>query len=162
MATDSENVARLDGDHSGVLKWIAVTWGPWLLGSVPGDDSWTTEIMTTLKHLSYKGGLISLWLYKENNKLRDWKNVFTLYIPPWAPRTYDFVVLTSLTQPRRILLVVLQKGNRKSRRLISTLRVSEADFNQALVCTSRQTSSFGVMVWYCSVRIHQREQVLVK
>jgi hypothetical protein len=26
-------------------------------------------------------GLISLWLYKENNKLRDWKNVFPLYIP---------------------------------------------------------------------------------
>jgi hypothetical protein len=23
------------------------------------------------------------------------KNVFTLHIPPWAPRTYDFVVLTS-------------------------------------------------------------------
>jgi hypothetical protein len=28
------------------------------------------------------GGLISLWLYKENNKLRDWKSVFTLHIPP--------------------------------------------------------------------------------
>jgi hypothetical protein len=27
------------------------------------------------------GGLISLWLYKENNKLRDWKNVFALHIP---------------------------------------------------------------------------------
>jgi hypothetical protein len=26
------------------------------------------------------GGLISLWLYKENNELRDWKNVFTLHI----------------------------------------------------------------------------------
>jgi hypothetical protein len=30
----------------------------------------------------YEGALISLWLYKENNKLRDWKNVFTLHIPP--------------------------------------------------------------------------------
>jgi hypothetical protein len=30
----------------------------------------------------YEGGeLISLWLYKENN-LQDWKNVFTLHIPP--------------------------------------------------------------------------------
>jgi hypothetical protein len=27
-------------------------------------------------------GLISLRLYKGNNKLRDWKNVFTLHIPP--------------------------------------------------------------------------------
>jgi hypothetical protein len=26
--------------------------------------------------------VISLWLYKENNKLRDWKNVFTLHISP--------------------------------------------------------------------------------
>jgi hypothetical protein len=44
------------------------------------------------------------------NKLQDWKNVFTLYIPPWAPHTYDFVVLTSLTHPRSILLVELQTG----------------------------------------------------
>jgi hypothetical protein len=28
------------------------------------------------------GGAINLWLYKENNKLRDWKYVFTLHIPP--------------------------------------------------------------------------------
>jgi hypothetical protein len=31
--------------------------------------------------LGYTRGLISLWLYKENNKLRDGKNVFALYIP---------------------------------------------------------------------------------
>jgi hypothetical protein len=30
----------------------------------------------------YDGGLISLWLYKESNKLQEWKNIFTLYIPP--------------------------------------------------------------------------------
>jgi hypothetical protein len=58
----------------------------------------------------YEGGLISFWLYEENNKLRDSKNVFTLHIPPWAPHTYDFVVLTSLIHPRNILLVVLQRG----------------------------------------------------
>jgi hypothetical protein len=56
------------------------------------------------------GGLISLWLYKENNKLRDWKNIFILHIPPWAPHTYDFLVLNSLTHPRKINLVVLQIG----------------------------------------------------
>jgi hypothetical protein len=28
------------------------------------------------------GGLINLWLYKENIKLRDWKNIFTLHISP--------------------------------------------------------------------------------
>jgi hypothetical protein len=40
---------------------------------------------------------------------------------PRAPHTYDFVVLTSLTHPRKkILLLVLQIGNMKSQRLIST------------------------------------------
>jgi hypothetical protein len=59
------------------------------------------------RHL--RGGLISLWLNKENNKLRDWKeNVFTLHIPPWDPHIYDFVVLTSLTHPRKFILAVLQ------------------------------------------------------
>jgi hypothetical protein len=46
----------------------------------------------------YNGALISLWLYNENKKLQDWKNVFTY--SPWAPHTYDFVVLTSLTHHR--------------------------------------------------------------
>jgi hypothetical protein len=56
-----------------------------------------------------KGWYVPL-LYKENNKLRGWKNVFTLHIPPWGPHTYGFVVLTYLTHPREILLVVLQIG----------------------------------------------------
>jgi hypothetical protein len=58
--------------------------------------------------------LINLWLYKGNNKLRDSKNVFTLHIPPWAPHTYDFVVLTSLIHPRKIILVVLQIGKKEN------------------------------------------------
>jgi hypothetical protein len=65
-------------------------------------------------------GLISLRLYKENNKLRDWKTVFTPHIPPWAPHTYGFIVLTSLSHPRKSLFVVLKIGSRKIRRLIST------------------------------------------
>jgi hypothetical protein len=37
--------------------------------------------------------------------------MYLLYIfPPLAPHTYDFVVLISLTQPRKIFLVVLQIG----------------------------------------------------
>jgi hypothetical protein len=70
-----------------------------------------------------RGWLISLWLYKDNNKLWDWKNVFTLNIPLWAPHAYDFVILTSLTHPRKILLVVLQttcRWNRKSQGLVNT------------------------------------------
>jgi hypothetical protein len=38
------------------------------------------------------------------------KNVFTLHIPPWAPHTYDFVVLTSLTNPSKKNSFVLQIG----------------------------------------------------
>jgi hypothetical protein len=36
----------------------------------------------------YEGGLISLWLYKETNKLWDWKNVFTLHISPSSTRLW--------------------------------------------------------------------------
>jgi hypothetical protein len=46
-----------------------------------------------------------------------------LHIPSWAPHTYGFIVLISLTHPRQIILVVLQttpRWNRKSQRLIST------------------------------------------
>jgi hypothetical protein len=76
--------------------------------------------------VKYKGaGLIILWLYKENNKLRGWKNVFTLYIPPWAPHTYDFVILTSLTHSRKILFVVLQIG--KAEDLSAPLRSSKSE-----------------------------------
>jgi hypothetical protein len=33
--------------------------------------------------------------------------------PPWAPHTYDFFILTSLTHPRKILLIVLELGKAK-------------------------------------------------
>jgi hypothetical protein len=33
------------------------------------------------------GGVKIICIYKENKKLRDWKNVFTLHILPWAPHT---------------------------------------------------------------------------
>jgi hypothetical protein len=33
-----------------------------------------------------------------------------LHSPSSAPHTYDFLVLTSLTHPRKIILVVLQIG----------------------------------------------------
>jgi hypothetical protein len=36
-----------------------------------------------------------------------------LHISPWAPHTFDFVVLTSLTHPRKIHLVVLQIGEQE-------------------------------------------------
>jgi hypothetical protein len=65
--------------------------------------------------------LVSLWFYKENNNLRAWKKcIYSTYSPLRAPHTYDFVVLTSLPHPRKILLVVLQIG--KARDLSAPLR----------------------------------------
>jgi hypothetical protein len=36
------------------------------------------------------------------------EKIYLLYMFPLAPHTYGFVVLTSLTQLRKIILVVLQ------------------------------------------------------
>jgi hypothetical protein len=47
----------------------------------PTWDAVTIKQRTRRRGL-VRGGLISLWLYKENNKLRDWKNIFTVHIPP--------------------------------------------------------------------------------
>jgi hypothetical protein len=69
----------------------------------------TSEPQHKVYYSHEQGGLVSPWLYKENNKLQDWKNVFTL----WVPHTYDFIVLTSLTHPRKIVLVVLQIGKQE-------------------------------------------------
>jgi hypothetical protein len=57
-----------------------------------------------------KGGWYAFGFLKKITRYGIEKNVFTLHIPPWAPHTYDFVVLTSLTHPRKILLLVLQIG----------------------------------------------------
>jgi hypothetical protein len=53
-----------------------------------------------------------------------------------APYTYDFVVLTSLTHPRKILLVVLQIGKAKDlsaplRTLYGCERVKEINVGKA-------------------------------
>jgi hypothetical protein len=73
--------------------------------TVVGRSTISTTILLFAHHLfigGYERELISLWHYKENNKLQDLKNIFALYIPSWAPHTNDFVVLTSLTHSRKI------------------------------------------------------------
>jgi hypothetical protein len=45
--------------------------------------------------------------YDKNNKLRDLKKIiYSTYSPLSYTQTYDFVVLTSLTHPRKIVLVI--------------------------------------------------------
>jgi hypothetical protein len=50
-------------------------------------------------------------LARTSSNLLDW--TFTLHIPSWAPHTYNFVVLTSLTHLRKNILVVLEIGKAK-------------------------------------------------
>jgi hypothetical protein len=72
--------------------------------------------------------LISLWFYKENNKLWDCKKCIYCTYSPWAPHTYDFVVLTSLTRQRTIPLVVLQIG--KAKDISAPLRIIRGWFSR--------------------------------
>jgi hypothetical protein len=65
------------------------------------------------------GGLISLWLYKENSKLLDWK-LYLLYIFPLSSTHLWLRCSNFFNDSRNILVVVLRIGNRKSQRLIST------------------------------------------
>jgi hypothetical protein len=69
-------------------------------------------IQKARKMQAYTRGLISLWLYTEKKAMGLKKFIYSTYSPE-----LHFVVLTSLTHPRKILLVVLQikkTGNRKS------------------------------------------------
>jgi hypothetical protein len=43
--------------------------------------TWQLWFTALNKSVYLRGGLISPWLYKESNKLRDIKNVFTRHIP---------------------------------------------------------------------------------
>jgi hypothetical protein len=73
----------------------------------------------------YERELISLWLYKENEKLRDWKNVFIPHIPPLSSTHLWLRSFNFFDTSKKNSLVVLQtsrRWNRKSRRLISTPR----------------------------------------
>jgi hypothetical protein len=47
-----------------------------------------------------------------------------LHIPPCAPHALMTSFVTSLTHPRKILLLVLQIGNRKNQRLVSICYIS--------------------------------------
>jgi hypothetical protein len=64
-------------------------------------------------------GLMRLWLYKENNKLRDWKNEFT-YSP--LSSTHLWLRCSNFFNPSKKNYSDCA-ANRKSQRLISTLRM---------------------------------------
>jgi hypothetical protein len=64
-----------------------------------------------------------------------------LHVPPRAPHTYDFVVLTSLTHPCKILLVVLQTG--KAKDLSAPLRVQRFRRENDVLFTYRMKLIFS-------------------
>jgi hypothetical protein len=57
---------------TGYVNCLGSVWCEWyfLVPLVVSSSRWLDRRM-------YEGGLISLWLFKENIKLWDWKNVFT-------------------------------------------------------------------------------------
>jgi hypothetical protein len=65
-----------------------------------------------------QAGLISLWLYNENNKLWDWKNVFTLHIPPLSS-THLWLHCSNFFNPSKKNSFGCA-ANRKSQRLIGS------------------------------------------
>jgi hypothetical protein len=75
----------------------------WLLWCQYGDDAWSWR-----GEVQGGGGTDkSLALQRKQQATGLKKYIYCTY-SPCAPHTYDFIVLTSLTQPRKILLIVLQ------------------------------------------------------
>jgi hypothetical protein len=54
------------------------------------------------------------------------KCIYSTYYP-WTPHTHDFVVLTSLTHPRKILFIVLQIGKAKDLSVLLHIQTEEWD-----------------------------------
>jgi hypothetical protein len=97
-ATEQENIWKQEGTHDN------------------NNNLSTQKSILCRSYYMGGGGLISVWLHKENNKLYRIEKIYLLYIFPLSSThlwLYDFIVQTSLTQPRKILLVVLQIGKAK-------------------------------------------------
>jgi hypothetical protein len=75
----------------------------------PKTSFWTFREGIILEQQTYEGELLSFGFIKKTRSYGNEKT-YLLYIFPPELHTYDFVVLTSLTHPRKILLVVLQIG----------------------------------------------------
>jgi hypothetical protein len=69
----------------------------------------------------YMRWLISIWLYKKKQATGLKKYIFFTY-SPWAPHTYVFLVLTSLTHPEKFFWLCWKKGTGKAKDLSAPLR----------------------------------------
>jgi hypothetical protein len=70
----------------------------------------TYNLFALTGHTPYTKGADKSWTLWRKQQATELKKCTYFTYSPWAPHTYDFVVLTSLTYPRKILLVVLQIG----------------------------------------------------
>jgi hypothetical protein len=91
---------------------------------ISGVETSVTLLQSVIYHSiipKLRGGLISLWLYKEI-KLRDWKNVFTLHFP--LSSTHLWLRCSNfINSPKKNYFGYAQNrkiDNRKSQRVIST------------------------------------------
>jgi hypothetical protein len=76
---------------------------------------WADPRRTKILVIMRGGGLISLWLYKGNNKLRDWKTVFTYF--PLSSTHLWLCYCIFFNPPKKIPFGCA--ANRKSQTLIS-------------------------------------------
>jgi hypothetical protein len=103
----------------------------WTIFFVPGTRAqslcepfsctlYATSIEKQCLRVCYNGRLISLWLYKENNNLWDWKNIFT-YSP--LSSAHLWLRCSNFFNPSKKnafgCAVNRKIGNTKSQRLIS-------------------------------------------
>jgi hypothetical protein len=108
-------------------------------------DAWRTVHMHTISQLNstIRRGLISLWLCKENNKLRDWKNVFT-YSP--LSSTHLWLRCCNFFNPSKKISFSCAE-NRKSQRLISTPTYILLRFKCLKICVLRDKTPHGPAIY---------------
>jgi hypothetical protein len=81
------------------------------------------NVCIEIYHRLLRGGLISLWLYKENNKLQDWKKcIYSTYSP--LSSTHLWLLCSNFFNPSKKnsfgCAANMKIGNRKSQGLINT------------------------------------------
>jgi hypothetical protein len=110
---------------------------------------WTKYTNQHLGSSNSMRGLISLWLYRENNKLRDWKHIFTLRIP--LSSTHLWLRCSNFFNPSKKIYFGCAANtkiwNKKSQRLISTPTYIPCSFLvKILYVFVMRTSNFKVFV----------------
>jgi hypothetical protein len=106
-------------------------------------------------------GILAL---EKNHKVTGLKKYIYSTYSHWSPHTYDFVVLTSWTHPRNILLIVLQIGKQEvgkaiylsaSLRTKNTNSLGKAKFNLLIINNRSETDIYRLLfpITCCNYKI---------